>query len=164
MRAGTSRVFASLSAGLIIVTLSPGCHRDPQQGNGPVPREPGQNITTEQRTADDVSQLVGDWRGESNVQAKNSAAKDEVVIWHIAKGGEPKKLVVTADKIVDGKAISMGALEFTYDRVQNTIVCENERGIWKLTLNANKLEGTLTLPDQTVLRRVALEKPGPPQR
>jgi hypothetical protein len=155
---------ASLSLGLIIVTLLPGCYRDTPEGKGPLPREPAQSLTTEPQTADDVAQLVGDWRGESKVLAKNTPAKDEVVVWHIARGAAPNKLVVTADKIVDGKAISMGALDFIYDRAQNTIVCENERGIWKLAHNANKMDGTLTLPDQTVLRRVTLEKSVPTQR
>jgi hypothetical protein len=113
------------------------------------------------QAADDESQLVGDWRGESKVQAKNTAAKDEVVVWHIAKGSEPGKLIVTADKIVDGKAISMGALEFNYNRENNQIVCDNERGVWKLTVKGNTLDGTLTLRDQTVLRHVALEKTRP---
>jgi hypothetical protein len=164
MRTGAARAFASSSVGLIFVTLFLGCNRDLPQGKGPLPRETGQNTDFEKKTADDGSDLVGDWRGESKVQAKNTPAKDEVVVWHIAKGAAPKKLVVTADKIVDGKAISMGALEFTYDRAQNTIACENERGIWKLTHNANKMDGTLTRVDQTVLRRVTLEKSGPTQR
>jgi hypothetical protein len=161
MQAGTMGFVFSLSAGLLIGALVSGCNQGSQQGKGPSPGEPGQPAPNAAQAADDESLLVGDWRGESKVQAKNTAAKDEVVVWHIAKGSEPGKLIVTADKIVNGKSISMGALEFKYDREKNQIVCENERGIWKLTLKGNRLEGALTLRDQTVLRHVALEKTRP---
>jgi hypothetical protein len=107
---------------------------------------------------EEESLLVGDWQGESKVAASNTAARDEVVVWHIARGPEPGKLTVTADKMVDGRAIAMGALQFRYDPAQRTILCENERGVWKLTLRESTLEGTLTLPDQTVFRRVSLER------
>jgi len=160
MQAGTTGFVFSLSAGLLIGALVPECNGS-QQSKKPSPGEPGQPAPNTAQAADDESLLVGDWRGESKVQAKNTAAKDEVVIWHIAKGSEPGRLIVTADKIVDGKAISMGALEFKYDREKKQIVCDNKRGIWKLTFKGNTLEGTLTLPDQTVLRRVVLEKTRP---
>jgi len=94
---------------------------------------------------------------------KKHSGQDEIVAWHIARAANPENLIVTADKIVDGNVISMGALDFKYHRENNQIVCENERGIWKLTVKGNTLEGTLTLRDQTVLRHVALEKSKPRQ-
>jgi hypothetical protein len=108
--------------------------------------------------ADDESRLVGDWKGKSLVVAKNTAAKDEVVVWHVARGGKPGKVVVTADKIVDGKVITMGTLEFEYDKAQKTIVNERQGRVWRLTVKGNTMEGTLTEADQTVFRRVSLER------
>ncbi len=105
----------------------------------------------------DGSSLAGDWKGESVVVAANTSAKDEVVVWHIAKG-KPGKLIVNADKIVNGNSIAMGWLEFTYDKETKAMVCEYRQGVWKLVLSDNMLKGTLTRPDKTVLRRVSLER------
>jgi hypothetical protein len=158
MRAGNSWVYASLSSGLLIVTLLPGCHRGSAQGNGPPPGESGPPIASDHRATVDESVLVGDWRGESKVQATNTTAKDEVVVWHIAKGSEPKKLVIDADKIVDDMVIPMGKLDFDFDAGQQAIVCQTPRGVWKLVVKGDTMEGTLTLADQTVFRRVTLQK------
>jgi hypothetical protein len=112
-------------------------------------------------TAPDESRLVGDWKGESVVQAKGTAAKDETVVWHIAKAGGPGQLSVTADKIVGGRPVPMGTLGFRYDRARQAIVCEYAQGVWDLALKGDRLEGALTLPDRTVLRRVMLERASP---
>ena len=161
MQAGTTSFVFSLSAGLLIGALVSGCNQSSQHGTEPSQGEPGQPAPATPLASDDESLLVGDWRGESKVLAKNTAARDEVVVWHIARGSEPGKLIVSADKIVDGKAIPMGALDFNYDREKKQIVCDYKPGTWKLTVKGNTLEGTLTLRDQTVLRHVALEKTGP---
>jgi len=121
----------------------------------------GQRAGSKTDGADDESHLVGDWKGESIVVAKNTAAKDEVVVWHISKARGPGKLNVRADKIVNGKSITMGTLAFEYDKTQKTIVCKYKQGVWRLTVDADTLKGTLTLPDQTVLRQVSLEKSSP---
>jgi hypothetical protein len=158
MRAETARGLVSWSAGMVIGTLLLGCGQGPPKEEGPSTGEPGQAAAPKVQAADDESLVLGDWHGESKVLAKNTPAKDEVVVWHIARGPAPGKLHITADKIVNGKAISMGAaLEFNYDPAQKTIVCEIQPGVWKLTVKGNAMEGTLTLHDQTVFRRVTLE-------
>jgi hypothetical protein len=95
--------------------------------------------------------------------AKNTPAKDEVVVWHIAKGREPGTLRVRADKIVNGRNITMGTLPFKYDKAQKTIVCEYRHGVWRLTVKENSMEGSLTLSDGTILRRVKLERANSPR-
>ena len=157
MHLGTS-VLVSLITGLVFSSLLSGCHRGAPQSKEPSSATPGPQVASTAQAMNDESQLVGDWRGESKVQVPNTAAKDEVVVWHIAKGNALGRLSITADKIVNGKTINMGTLEFQYDPAQKTIICENERGVWKLTSKGNTLEGTLTLPDRTVLRRVTLER------
>jgi hypothetical protein len=112
----------------------------------------------QQAAAPDESAFVGDWKGESLVVVKNSPAKDEDVVWHIAKAGKPGMLSVRADKIVDGRTISMGTLPFKYDKTRNMIVCEFKQGVWRLNVKAYTMEGTLTRPDGTVFRRVNLKK------
>jgi len=65
---------------------------------------------------------------------------------------------VSADKIVDAKAVNMGTLGFRYIAAQNALVCEYAQGVWQLSVDGNKMEGTLTRPDGIVFRRVALRK------
>ena len=162
------RIFAALGAGVFLGALTTGCNREPQtehdgeqmlqHGNGRPFGLGEADAKPKNGTGGDEVGLVGDWKGQSLVQAKNSPAKDEIVVWHVNKAKSPDHLVVRADKIVNQKAISMGTLEFTYDKSQNVIVCRYEQGVWNLQIKGKKMEGTLTLPDQTVLRRVLLEK------
>jgi hypothetical protein len=164
-----SGFFAALCAGLVACTLLAGCDKEPrhqagvqepslaQQEVSPgtvAERDPG----PEADTADDESRLLGDWKGESLVADKNSAAKDEVVVWHITRANEPGKVSIKADKIVNGKAITMGTSVWTYDKAQKTIVWENRVGVWKLTVKGDTMEGTLTLHSGQVFRRVSLRK------
>jgi hypothetical protein len=65
---------------------------------------------------------------------------------------------VAADKIVDGKAIRMGTGEWEYDKVRKTIVNTQQGRVWRLTVKGNRMEGTLTVADQTIFRRVSLER------
>jgi hypothetical protein len=156
-------------AGLVISALLTGCdqknrQRAAEQSSGLAPQETASNAPggggseAKAGSALDEPQLVGDWKGESLVQVKNSPAKDETVVWHITKAGGPGALSVSADKIVNGRPIAMGTLAFKYDRARQAIVCEYAQGVWDLTLKGDKLEGTLTRPDGTVFRRVSLER------
>jgi hypothetical protein len=105
---------------------------------------------------------VGDWKGESVVVAKGTAAKDETVVWHIAKGVGPGQLSVSADKILGGRPIRMGPpLAFRYDRARQAMACEYAQGVWDVALKGDRLEGALTLPNGTVLRHVMLERAAP---
>jgi hypothetical protein len=106
----------------------------------------------------DESALIGDWKGESQVVAQNTAAKDEVVVWHITKGREQGTLTVRADKIVNSRTINMGTLPFKIDKVRKGIFCQYGQGVWCLAVKGKTMEGSLTRPDQTVLRRIKLER------
>ena len=65
------------------------------------------------------------------------------------------------DKIVDGKAISMGAVECRYDAEKSVLTCELPGGVLRLTIHCNKMEGTMTLQDGTLWRKLALTKAAP---
>ena len=103
------------------------------------------------------SHLFGDWTGESVCQVKDSPCRDEKVVYHIAKGSEPTIVNVNADRIVDGKTVNMGTLEFTYDKEASTLV-NSDHGRWELILKGKKIEGTLTLANASLYRRVTLVK------
>jgi hypothetical protein len=106
----------------------------------------------------DEAQLFGDWRGESICQVKDSPCHDERVVYHISKGKERGTIVVSADKIVDGKPVNMGSGDYQYEERTGTLTNETSGRVWKLVIKGNSLEGTLTLANKTVYRRLMLKK------
>jgi hypothetical protein len=118
----------------------------------------GNNALGKIEFARDEAQLIGDWTGDSICQVKNSPCHDEKVVYHIAKGSDLDHVRVSADKIVDGRAINMGTGDYTYNRSNSTLLNETAGRVWKFTINGNRMEGTLTMPDNTVYRRVTLKK------
>jgi hypothetical protein len=110
--------------------------------------------------ADDLSALVGEWKGDSICQTSGSACHNEKVIWHVAKlADKPGWVAIRGERIESGKAVAMGTLEFKWDADSRVIVSESAQGAWRLSLDGARLEGTLTRPDRTVFRRVVLRKP-----
>jgi hypothetical protein len=106
-----------------------------------------------------TSPIAGDWRGDSPCVAKNTACRDETVVYHIANiPDKPGYVAVNADKIVNGRAINMGILEFRYDATGHVLTCQYSQGVWRLKVDGDTIEGTLTVPDGAVLRRVMLRK------
>ena len=79
-------------------------------------------------------------------------------MWHISKSKEPGKVRIRADRIVNGRSITMGVSDWDYDKTKKTIAWKTKLGVWQLTADGNKMNGTLTLNDQTVFRRVSLKK------
>lgn len=118
----------------------------------------------QQGKPDDLSNLLGDWTGESICTDKGrSACHDEQVIYHITKLSEPNKVRLAADKMVNGRPEEMYVQEFTYDPARRTLVGEfqNARyhGLWEYNVKGNTMEGTLSLlPERTVVRRINVRK------
>jgi hypothetical protein len=103
--------------------------------------------------------IAGTWRGQSSCEQKESACRDETVVYRLSPlQDKPGSFSVSADKIVDGKAVNMGTLEFRYVEDQHALVCEYEQGVWRLSVDGEKIEGTFTRPDGILFRRVALHK------
>jgi hypothetical protein len=112
-----------------------------------------------------VGEIVGTWSGSSVCSDRQAApaCNDEQVVYEInASSGKPDTVLVKADKIVDGKRVSMGDLEFTHDASGSwTSEFENPRahGLWRLTVNGALMTGTLTLlPSKAVVRKMALRR------
>ena len=55
-----------------------------------------------------ISDLVGDWSGASLCQVNPSPCHDENVVFRFSNPHEDK-ITVRADKIVDGKPVTMGS-------------------------------------------------------
>jgi hypothetical protein len=104
------------------------------------------------------SGIAGDWSGDSICQVPGSACKNEKVVYHISMSKEAGKVTVSADKIVDGHPVNMGSIDFDYNQQKGTLVSSSSRGVWRLTVHGKAMNGTLTLPDATVYRKISLSK------
>jgi hypothetical protein len=107
----------------------------------------------------DDSSLVGDWRGESVCVVRESACHDEDSLYHVTRlAGKPGWFSTKLDKIVDGKPVTMGTTECSYDAAKRALTCEFPRGVFRFSIQANKMTGTMNLTDGTLWRKIALSK------
>jgi len=104
-----------------------------------------------------ISALVGNWSGTSLCQVKPSPCHDENVVFRFSNPHEDK-VTVQADKIVDGKAVTMGSGEWAYDQSTGTLIWHIPRGNWKLIVDGNTMNGILTVPDNVVFRKIHLQR------
>lgn len=86
--------------------------------------------------------LVGDWKGTSLCQIKNSPCHDETVVYHISKKSGVDTFYINGNKIVNGVEEEMGILPFVYNKKTNQLT-STAYGIWTFNLAGDKLEGTL---------------------
>lgn len=118
-----------------------------------------QNAPANSASGGAEQKLAGTWRGDSLCVEKGTACHDEIAVYRIAAiVGKPGTLLVSGGKVVDGKEIVMGTGEWRYDSAKHTLSVELPRGVITLKADGDKLEGTFTLPDKTVLRRITLKK------
>jgi hypothetical protein len=105
------------------------------------------------------SNLLGDWRGSSVCQVRESSCRDEASLYHVASIPEkPNWFSVKGDKIVEGRAITMGTVECHYDSARSDLTCDLPSGVLRFTVQGNKMEGTMALPDGTLWRKLNLTK------
>jgi hypothetical protein len=118
----------------------------------------GEARQTQQVPADDSSPL-GDWRGDSVCVVRDSACRDEDSLYRVAKlAGKPGWFSMKLDKIVDGKPVTMGTVECSYDSAKRALTCEFPRGVFRFTIQAHKMAGTMNLTDGTLWRKITLSK------
>lgn len=109
--------------------------------------------------AAEAPNLAGTWRGESVCTTDGTACHNEIVVYYISDlPNQPDHVRIQADKIVNGKPITMGTAEWQYDRVQNALEWRAPRQTWLLKVTGSRIDGTLRLADGTVLRKMRLEK------
>src|SRR5215469_14443233 len=106
-----------------------------------------------------TSGLAGTWRGDSVCATEASACHNERVVYYIKDmPNRPDLVLIQADKIVDGKPITMGTGEWQYDRVRSTLEWRMPKQVWLLKITGSRMEGTLKLTDGTIFRNMILEK------
>jgi hypothetical protein len=110
--------------------------------------------------------FLGEWDGTSSCvdKARFPACKDEIVIYHVAASpAGDSQVTLTADKVVDGKAAPMGALDFRFDpsveawtsQIRNSGVT----ALWSFRVTGSELSGTLVeLPSNALIRKVTAKK------
>ena len=89
------------------------------------------------------SLIVGNWQGSSICQVKNSPFHDEMVVYHISKKHGSDTINILANKIINGVEEEMGIIPFTFNSKTNQLFSTAYNSRWTLTLENEKLEGTL---------------------
>lgn len=106
-----------------------------------------------------ASKAAGTWKGESLCVQTGTACRNESVVYHIKDlNGDLDHVQIRADKVVDGKAITMGTGPWNFDSTHNTIKWKSSQQVWHLNLTGTHIEGTLTLADGTLVRKMTLDK------
>ena len=103
--------------------------------------------------------VAGVWRGESICAQRGTACVDERVVYDIRVNTEHEGFVtIRADKIVDGHAVTMGTVEWRCDPDNNALVWDTPRQTWLMKVEGDTIDGTLTLADRTLIRRMTLKR------
>ena len=112
----------------------------------------------------DLSQFLGTWHGTSTCVTRQvaPACKDETVVYEVGRSDKPQAAVLKADKIVDGKRVPMGELEFAYSEKEGCwraeLTTPRVQGVWCLVVDGKDMTGGLrVLPENAEVRRVALK-------
>lgn len=104
--------------------------------------------------------VLGTWKGESICVGNRPACKNEIVVYRFeAVAGKSDVVLLLADKIIEGKRVPMGKLEFQYDEAKGELSCEftirQTHGLWQYKVSGDSMEGTLVLlPKRELGRRV----------
>jgi hypothetical protein len=115
-------------------------------------------LTAPAFAADPAAAVVGTWRGESLCMVKPSPCHDEVIVYRFARGKAPDAVVLTGNKVVDGKELEMGTLDCRVDGAGVDCPIGNGKGTFKYIVDGKTMRGTLVLADGTVFRKVSAKK------
>lgn len=106
------------------------------------------------------SQLFGAWRGQSVCVIKPSACHDEDSVYRISSSPQSDdRVVLSGNKIVDGKEVNMGTGYCTWHRNASTLDCPLPAGnALHLEVNGNSITGKMMLQDGTPWRKLSLKR------
>jgi len=107
----------------------------------------------------DELKIAGAWRGNSVCQVAGSPCHDETNVYRfLPMEGKAGAYSGTASKIVEGKDIVMGTSEWHYDAAKHALESSMPAATLRFIVDGDKMEGTLTLLDGKVYRRIHLVK------
>lgn len=102
--------------------------------------------------------LAGTWTGRSLCAVRPSPCHDEEVIYRLTKPDANGDFKIEADKMVNGKPDFMGTLECKFERATSKITCPMKTDVWEFTVSGGSMQGTLTLSDGRLYRKIAVTK------
>jgi len=112
-----------------------------------------------------ADKIVGTWRGTSTCVdrvAAPSCTDEQVVYEVVAAADAPEKVTIKGDKIVDGKRVFMGELEYTLASDGSwTAEFQSPRvhSQWRLVVSGDSMTGNaIQLPSGAVVRRLTLQR------
>lgn len=109
--------------------------------------------------ADDRAKLAGNWSGDSICLDRQSACHDEKVVYRISLyPNDATRVKVQGDKIVNGRAVTMGTDDYKWDEKTNTMTHDDQYGAWKIVVKGNTMDGMMTSPAGTPFRHLTLKK------
>jgi hypothetical protein len=103
---------------------------------------------------------LGRWVGESHCVGAHPACHDEHVIYQVDSAG-PHRFTLDGSRFAGRDTVDMGALSCEGTGSEPTVVCHIPTGAWHFSVVQGHLEGTLTLNDSTVMRRVVAYRAQP---
>jgi hypothetical protein len=114
---------------------------------------------TAPQVSPDTPSIVGDWRGDSICVVRESACHDEDSLYHVTKlESKPGWFSMKLDKIVEGKPVTMGTMDCSYDHAKRALTCEFPKGVMQFSVIGDNMQGTMTLRDGTLWRKLNLRK------
>jgi hypothetical protein len=109
----------------------------------------------------DLKDFLGTWRGTSTCVNRTiaPACHDETVVYEVRRAGKPNTVILAADKIVEGKRVPMGELEFVYSEPdgcwRGEFTTPRAHGVWCLVVEGRHLHGSLLhMPENAEVRKV----------
>jgi hypothetical protein len=107
--------------------------------------------------------LLGTWKGSSICTNARSACHDETVVYHVIAAAKADTVTVAMNKVVDGKELEMGTIDFTVDFAAHRMVGDvaNSRvpSRWTFTFTKTEMKGTaVLLPSGDVGRNIAVHR------
>jgi hypothetical protein len=108
-----------------------------------------------------LARFLGTWRGTSTCVNRElaPACSDETVVYEVLPSQTPHAALLKADKVVDGKRVPMGDLEFTYSEKEGCWRSEfstpRVHAVWCLVIDGRNMTGHLrVLPQNADVRKV----------
>jgi hypothetical protein len=109
----------------------------------------------------DLKAFLGTWRGTSLCVNRTiaPACNDETVVYEVRRAEKPDAVILAADKIVEGKRLPMGELEFVYSEPEGCwrgeFTTPRAHGVWCLVVEGKNLRGSLRhMPENVDVRKV----------
>ena len=109
----------------------------------------------------DPKTFLGTWRGTSICTNRTiaPACHDETIVYEVRRAEKPDAVILAADKIVDGKRVPMGELEFVYSEPdgcwRGEFTTPRAHGVWCFIVEGRNLRGSLLhMPEKAEVRKV----------